>query len=204
MLVAIRDRETRLYFAGYKPYAFKVFAFTVGGMLAGVGGMLYSPQVGIITPFNLSVETSILMVIWVALGGRGKLWGAIFGALLTNVTLSSLSSDLPGLWLYVQGGMFVLVVLLFPEGFAGLWSAAEVQLASGLGWARAALTASPLFIVGLFVLGEALALTPAWLTRPAYQSDKIGLLEWKYIVLIALLLIVGVWQMMLNRRQVAA
>src|SRR4051794_35880233 len=67
VLVAVRDKETRLYFAGYKPYAFKVFAFAVGAMLGGIGGMLYSPQVGIITPQNMSVETSILMVIWVAL-----------------------------------------------------------------------------------------------------------------------------------------
>jgi urea transport system permease protein len=115
VLVAIRDRETRLYFAGYQPYAFKVFAFAVGAMIAAVGGMLYSPQVGIITPQNMSVPTSILMVIWVALGGRGKLWGAIYGALLVNVSLSSLSSDLPSLWLFVQGGMFLAVVLFFPD-----------------------------------------------------------------------------------------
>ena len=79
VLVAIRDKETRLYFAGYKPYVFKVFAFAVAAMLGGVGGMLYSPQVGIITPQNMSVEESIFMVVWVALGGRGNC-GARFSA----------------------------------------------------------------------------------------------------------------------------
>src|SRR5688500_12471405 len=82
VLVAVRDKETRLYFAGYKPYAFKVFAFTLAAVLAAVGGMLYSPQVTIISPHNMRVEESILMVIWVALGGRGRLWGAILGTLL--------------------------------------------------------------------------------------------------------------------------
>ncbi|MBV8780954.1 MAG: urea ABC transporter permease subunit UrtC [Phycisphaerae bacterium] len=203
VLVAIRDRETRLYFAGYKPYAFKVFAFTVGAMLAGLGGMLYSPQVGIITPQNMSVETSILMVIWVALGGRGKLWGAIFGALLTNVTLSSLSSDLPGLWLFVQGGMFLLVVLLFPDGFVGLWSAAERQLASGVSWLRALWTILPLVLVGLFVMAESLTLMPRFLRASAFRSEKIGDLEWKYVVLIVLLAIVGGVQVLLKRRDEA-
>src|SRR5687767_1938719 len=69
VLVAVRDKESRLYFAGYKPYAFKVFAFTLAAVLAAVGGMLYSPQVTIISPHNMRVEESILMVIWVALGG---------------------------------------------------------------------------------------------------------------------------------------
>src|SRR5262249_15949101 len=133
VLVAIRDKETRLYFAGYKPYAFKVFAYAVGAMLAGLGGMLYSPQVGIITPQNMNVEASILMVIWVALGGRGRLWGAVFGALLVNVTLSAISSDLPSFWLYVQGGMFLLVVLLFPDGLVKLWDDVERQLGMGGG-----------------------------------------------------------------------
>ena len=103
VLVAVRDKETRLYFAGYQPYAFKVFAFSVGAMLAGVGGMLYSPQVGIITPQDMNVEASILMVVMVALGGRGKLWGAVFGALLLRVAISSVSSDLPSALLLVIG-----------------------------------------------------------------------------------------------------
>src|SRR5678815_917810 len=91
VLVAVRDKETRLYFAGYKPYVFKVFAFTLAAILAAVGGMLYSPQVTIISPHNMRVEESILMVIWVALGGRGRLWGAILGSLLVNYTYAALT-----------------------------------------------------------------------------------------------------------------
>src|SRR5687767_2493021 len=116
VLVAVRDKESRLYFAGYKPYAFKVFAFTLAAVLAAVGGMLYSPQVTIISPHNMRVKESILMVIWVALGGRGRLWGAVFGALLVNYTYAALTSDLPAVWPFVQGAMFLAVVLLFPGG----------------------------------------------------------------------------------------
>src|SRR3954470_1884826 len=75
VMVAIRDKEMRLYFAGYKPHAFKVFAFVVGALLGAVGGMLYPAQVGIITPQNMNVEASIAVVIMVAVGGRGRLWG---------------------------------------------------------------------------------------------------------------------------------
>jgi urea transport system permease protein len=199
VLVAVRDRETRLYFAGYQPYAFKVFAFAVGAMLAGVGGMLYSPQVGIITPQNMNVETSILMVIWVALGGRGKLWGAIFGAIVTNVTLSSLSSDLPSLWLYVQGGMFVLVVLLFPEGFAGIWASAEKQIAEGAGWGRAILTLVPLLAVAFFVLMEALGLTPDAFRKVAFHTSSVDV-QLKYVLLIIILGLAGGAQVLLNQK----
>jgi urea transport system permease protein len=205
VLIAVRDRETRLYFAGYQPYAFKVFAFTVGAMLGGVGGMLYSPQVGIITPQNMNVETSILMVIWVALGGRGKLWGAIFGAILVNVTLSALSSDLPSLWLYVQGGMFVLVVLLFPEGFVGLWANAERHLAEGRGWLRAGLALVPLFAVAIMVLLQALGLTP---DQMAHSDANAGwVLASKYIILGLILVLAAGLQRLLKappRTSVAA
>ena len=92
--------------------------------------MLYAPQVGIITPQNMNVEASIMMVIWVALGGRGKLWGAIFGASLVNVTLSSLSSDLP-IALAVRAGRDVPGGgAVFPDGFVGLWAKMEEQLAT--------------------------------------------------------------------------
>ncbi|HMB94567.1 MAG TPA: hypothetical protein VKK61_00870, partial [Tepidisphaeraceae bacterium] len=200
VLVAVRDKETRLYFAGYKPYAFKVFAFAVGAMLGGIGGMLYSPQVGIITPQNMSVETSILMVIWVALGGRGRLWGAIFGALLVNVTLSSISSDLPSFWLYVEGGMFLLVVLLFPDGFVKLWDEVERQAAQGAGAVRVFVAILPLLIVSLFVLGESLSLTPAILRSSIYQTSKGDQLEYKYILLIASLVGTAIWSKALKSK----
>lgn len=156
VLVAVRDKETRLYFAGYRPYAFKVFAFAVAAMLGALGGMLYSPQVGIITPQNMNVEMSITMVIWVALGGRGKLWGAIFGALLVNYTYSALTSDMASVWPYIQGGMFIIVVLLFPDGIVGFWDRLEREIKSGADPLRLSLTAIPLVIPTAFMLGEAL------------------------------------------------
>ena len=158
VLVAVRDKETRLYFAGYRPYAFKVFAFAVAAMLAALGGMLYSPQVTIISPQNMNVEASITMVLWVAIGGRGKLWGAIFGALLVNSTLSALTSDMSSVWLYVEGGMFIAVVMLFPDGFVGLWDELEREVKSGATWRQIFFTALPLVTLAIFVLAEALGM----------------------------------------------
>jgi urea transport system permease protein len=198
VLVAVRDKETRLYFAGYKPYAFKVFAFALGAALAGIGGMLYSPQVGIITPQNMNVEASIMMVIWVAMGGRGKLWGAIFGALLVNVTISSISSDLPSLWLFVQGAMFLAVVLLFPDGFVGLWAKMETKIAAH-DFLGAAMIALPFLVVVLFVIAEVLGGMPASLHSVAIHSEQLGDIQWKYLALIAILAASGALQMLINR-----
>jgi hypothetical protein len=196
----VRDRETRLYFAGYQPYAFKVFAYAVGAMVAALGGMLYSPQVGIITPQNMSVPTSILMVIWVALGGRGKLWGAIYGALLVNVTLSSLSSDLPSLWLFVQGGMFLAVVLYFPDGFVGMWDQLEQKVRRREGRLSCVMTGAPLVLLGAFVLCEALGLMPPGLRATAYQSDRVGNLQWKYVVLVGAMAVIAGYHWMAKRK----
>ena len=184
VLIAVRDRETRLYFAGYKPYAFKVFAFSVGAMLAGLGGMLYPPQVGIITPQDMNVEASIFAVIGVAAGGRGRLWGAVFGALLVNVLRSSLSSDLKSGWLLVEGLMFIAVPLFFPEGFVGIWSKLEEQVKLRAGFARIAVTALPLVTVSLFILIEALGLEPSFLQQPLPGGAG---LQWKYVVLVFIL-----------------
>jgi urea transport system permease protein len=188
VLIAVRDKETRLYFAGYKPYAFKVFAFSVGAMLAAMGGMLYSPQVGIITPQDMNVEASIFMVVGVAVGGRGKLWGAVFGALLMNVARSALSSDLPTLWPFVLGGVAVTVVLFFPEGFAGIWSKLERQVTAGEGYAAAALTSLPLIVIALFVMLEALGLMPTFLEGSFLRVLGLPL---KYWFLVAILATVG-------------
>ena len=193
VLIAVRDRETRLYFAGYQPYAFKVFAFALGAMIGGIGGMLYSPQVGIITPQNMSVPASILMVIWVALGGRGKLWGAVYGALLVNITLSSLSSDLPQLWLFVQGGMFLAVVLYFPDGFVGLWDSLERKIRRRESWLSLVLTGAPLVLMAVFCLTEALGLMPTALRATVWRSDQIGDMQLKYVVLVGLLLCIGIY-----------
>jgi len=189
VLVAVRDREPRLYFAGYQPYAFKIFSFAVGAMVAAAGGLLYPAQVGIITPQDMNVMASILMVIWVAVGGRGKLWGAIYGTLLVTVMLSSLSSDFSDLWMFFLGGGVVAVVLLFPDGFVGVWASLEDRVARGDGWISLLMTAAPLLVLGIFVMSEALGLTPNSLQRIAFWNVK-----WKYLLVAALLVCVGVYR----------
>jgi urea transport system permease protein len=119
VLVAIRDSETRVLFSGYSPAAFKVFVCVVSAILAGVAGALYVPQVGIITPAKIGVLPSIEMIIWVAVGGRGTLLGPIVGAFGVNWLQSILTTRYPDMWLLVLGGMFVGVVLFFPDGVVG-------------------------------------------------------------------------------------
>ena len=121
VLIAVRDNEDRLRFSGYKPHYFKTFVFTFAGLVAGLGGMLYTPQMGIFTPSYMEVKMSILMVIWVAVGGRGTLSGAILGALAVNLIYNSLTTRWPDSWPFVQGGLFIGVVLLFPNGLMSLW-----------------------------------------------------------------------------------
>lgn len=120
ILLAIRDAENRVLYSGYTPANYKVFVFTVSAMLAGVAGALYVPQVGIITPGRIGVLPSIEMVIWVAVGGRGSLIGAVIGAVGVNWARSYLTSSYPDYWLYFLGGIFVLVVQFFPDGILGV------------------------------------------------------------------------------------
>lgn len=119
ILVAIRDSETRVLFSGYAPASFKLFVFVVSAVLAGVAGALYVPQVGIITPARMGVLPSIEMIIWVAVGGRGTLVGAVVGAVGVNWLQSVLTTTYPDLWLLVLGGLFVSVVLVVPDGLVG-------------------------------------------------------------------------------------
>ena len=121
ILVAIRDNEPRLRFSGYRPLYFKIFAFTVAAAIAGIGGMLYSPQNGIVTPSDLDVDKSIFLVVVVAVGGRGSLSGAILGALLVNFVYSLMTSLKPEFWPFVLGGLALSVVLFYPAGLIGLW-----------------------------------------------------------------------------------
>ncbi len=120
ILLAIRDAENRVLYSGYTPSNYKLFVFTVSAALAGVAGALYAPQVGIITPGRIGVLPSIEMVIWVAVGGRGTLIGAIVGAISVNWVRSFLTSSFPNYWLYFQGGIFILVVHYMPDGIVGL------------------------------------------------------------------------------------
>ncbi len=120
VLLAIRDSEQRVLFSGYSPANYKVFVFVVSAGLAGLAGLLYVPQVGIITPGQIGVLPSLEMVIWVAVGGRGTLVGAIIGAISVNFGRSLLTNYFPELWPFFLGGLFIAVVLLFPDGLVGL------------------------------------------------------------------------------------
>lgn len=122
ILVAIRDSENRLRFSGYDPVLFKVFVFALSAGIAGLAGILFVTQVGIISPAMMGIVPSIEMVIWVAVGGRGTLTGAVIGAVLVNAAKSSFSESFPDAWLYFLGTLFVLAVLLFPDGIMGLFN----------------------------------------------------------------------------------
>ena len=120
VLIAIRDSESRVRFTSYKVQDYKLTVFVLAAVIAAVGGMLYVPQTGIITPGRMDVKASIEMVVWVALGGRGKLKGAILGAILVNFLYSVFTSVMPGSWLYILGMLFIVTVLYLDEGIIGL------------------------------------------------------------------------------------
>jgi urea transport system permease protein len=151
VLIAIRDNETRLRFSGYKPYHFKAVIFALSAMIAGLAGLLYAPQMGIFTPAKMEVKESILVVIWVAVGGRGTLSGAILGSLVVNLLYNYFTSgreffwfakDLftgtegifseqfyttylvwkPDYWPFALGALFVGVVIYFPDGLLSAWN----------------------------------------------------------------------------------
>lgn len=122
ILVAIRDGENRLRFSGYNPVTFKVFVFAVSAGLAALAGALYVPQVGIISPAMLGIVPSIEIAIWVAIGGRGTLIGAVIGALLVNAAKSGFSESYPDIWSIFMGALFIGVVLLFPDGIVGIYN----------------------------------------------------------------------------------
>jgi len=119
ILVGIRDAESRVRFLGYRTEHYKLFVFTVSACLAGVAGALYVPQVGIINPGEFAPAASIEIVIWVAIGGRGSLYGAVLGAILVNYGKSYFTGAMPDAWLFVLGGLFVAVTLFLPRGIVG-------------------------------------------------------------------------------------
>ena len=119
VLVAIRDAESRTRFSGYRVEYYKLFVFVVSAVLAGIAGALYVPQVGIINPSEFSPANSIEVVIWVAVGGRGTLWGAVLGAFLVNWGKSYFTGSFPEAWLYMLGGLFVFTTLFLPKGIVG-------------------------------------------------------------------------------------
>jgi len=117
---AIRDAESRARFLGYRVESYKLWVFVFSAVLAGIAGALYVPQVGIINPSEFAPINSIEAVIWVAVGGRGTLFGAAMGAVLVNYAKTYFTGALPELWLYALGALFVLVTLFLPHGLAGL------------------------------------------------------------------------------------
>jgi len=120
VLTAVRDGESRLRFLGYEPLHFKLFVWTLSAIMCGVAGALYVPQVGIINPGEMSTESSIEMVIWVATGGRGTLIGPIVGAGAVNGLKTWFTGAFPEYWLYALGLIFVLTTLFLPQGLVGL------------------------------------------------------------------------------------
>ena len=117
---AIRDAESRTRFLGYRVESYKLWVFVLSAVLAGIAGALYVPQVGIINPSEFEPINSIEVVIWVAVGGRGTLYGAAAGAVLVNYAKTYFTGALPEVWLYALGAIFVLVTLFLPRGLVGL------------------------------------------------------------------------------------
>jgi urea transport system permease protein len=120
VLAAIRDAEQRVMFCGYDTVHYKLFVWTLSAILCGIAGALYVPQVGIINPSEMSPANSIEIAIWVAVGGRGTLTGAIVGAGIVNGAKSYLTQAFPEIWLYFLGLLFILVTLFLPQGVVGL------------------------------------------------------------------------------------
>lgn len=148
MLIAIRDGENRLRFSGYNPAVYKVFVYCISAALAGIAGAVYVPQVGIISPAAMGIVPSVEMVIWVAIGGRGTLIGAIIGAILVNFLKSAVSESFPDIWSYFIGLAFIAVVLFMPNGLVGIYQQIKRrygQTTRGEGTAidQAALEAAP-------------------------------------------------------------
>ena len=119
VLVAMREREDRVRFSGYSVSDFKVFAFCAAAALAGIGGAMFTLQVGFMSPSFVGIVPSIELVIFCAVGGRTSLLGALYGVLLVNWAKTTFSEDMPQLWLFAMGALFITVVVAFPNGLAG-------------------------------------------------------------------------------------
>jgi urea transport system permease protein len=130
VLRAVRDAELKTRFCGYESTHYKLFVWTLSAVLCGLAGALYVPQVGIINPSEMQPANSIEMAIWVAVGGRGSLIGAVIGAWIVAGGKSWLTNTIPSAWLYVLGGLFVVVTLFLPRGLVGLVPKLRLALAA--------------------------------------------------------------------------
>jgi urea transport system permease protein len=122
LLVATRDAEERIRFLGYDPANIKLFAFVVAAIMASVGGAMFAPIAGIISPSNVDAAASIMLIAGVALGGRASLLGPALGAIAVGYGQTALSEQFPTQWTYFQGALFIVVILFLPGGIASLWS----------------------------------------------------------------------------------
>ncbi len=120
VVLAVRDAESRARFIGYRTEHYKLWVFTASAILAGIAGALYVPQVGIINPGEFSPLNSIELVVWVAVGGRATLYGAVIGAILVNYGKTVFTGIMPEAWLFALGGLFVAVTVFMPQGIVGL------------------------------------------------------------------------------------
>jgi urea transport system permease protein len=125
VVIAIRDAEDRTRFVGYKTESYKLWIFTFSAVLSGIAGALYVPQVGIINPGEFSPLNSIELVVWVAVGGRGTLYGAALGAGIVNYAKTYFTAALPEVWLFALGALFIVVTVFLPKGIIGLISKAK-------------------------------------------------------------------------------
>ena len=132
VLAAIRDAESRVMFIGYNPLHYKLFMWTLSAMLCGLAGALYVPQVGIINPSEMSPANSIEIAVWVAVGGRGTLVGAVLGAGIVNLAKSVFTVYLPEYWPFVLGFLFIAVTLYLPDGVVGLWRKLRARRAAAV------------------------------------------------------------------------
>lgn len=121
LLLAMKDKEDRVRFSGYDVANFKIFVFCVAAMISAIGGAMFTLQVGFMSPSFVGIVPSIEMVIFAAVGGRMSLIGAVYGTLLINFGKTTFSESFPELWLFLMGGLFISVVMFFPNGLAGLW-----------------------------------------------------------------------------------
>ena len=121
LLLAIRDKGDRVRFSGYDVSNFKIFIFCFAAMISAIGGAMFTLQVGFMSPSFVGIVPSIEMVIFAAVGGRMSLIGVVYGTLLINFGKTIFSESFPELWLFLMGGLFIAVVMFFPNGLAGLW-----------------------------------------------------------------------------------
>ena len=183
-LMAVRDAESRMRFLGYRVANYKLFAFVVSAIIAGIAGALYVPQVGIINPSEFAPGNSIEAAIWVAVGGRGTLIGAAIGAIAVNFAKTYFTGAFPEYWLYGLGVLFVLSTLFLPKGILGLKTN---QLIVVVGTA-----------IGVTLAAVVVAFSKAWLTGDFAAVGRFGLEL--VVVLITLFLVRRISDLMMRER----